>query len=532
MYVAAVHPLHAGYAGLVVADVSERPARVIVARTVRVGRLVPLDVVEEGSRRNARREVDDDSAEDVAASIVPELRALRVERVVVEYQTRTARRTYEPGADIEAAQRVAHAIERGCSRAGIAVERVGIAWRLRTSIALIDASISAGFAAWPADVPYRAARYAGAILLASQNVGPSKRGRKSSVEAGSPPGQGPEVSTVADRAESAAPNATADRQDLGARTGAHDVRAPLPVEVSAANRTLPLVSTGPRVAGLDPGSAHVGLVIAEGERAPLRLVVARTLDVGERVERARPLTGTRPDGTTYVSTHRHTVTAEHVDAVAGAVVAELLRHGVARLVIEHADTVRMDPRNPSAHTSIATAMARQAWVDGVIGERARAAGIAVERVAAVTWRGAVAGRSGRGGAGAERIPAAVLAGVVGWTGHDEHALDAAGLCLWAVREPEPPPAPRVPRERAPRAPRAARSSTPATDGARARARAKASAKSAARAAERRAAGCECTSPRHVRGCVLYRAMAYQRATLGRPAAVDAPPSSTPSRGST
>ncbi len=226
------------------------------------------------------------------------------------------------------------------------------------------------------------------------------------------------------------------------------------------------------------------------------------------------------------------MTAEHVDAVAGAVVAELLRHGVARLVIEHADTVRMDPRNPSAHTSIATAMARQAWVDGVIGERARAAGIAVERVAAVTWRGAVAGRSGRGGAGAERIPAAVLAGVVGWTGHDEHALDAAGLCLWAVREPEPPPAPRVPRERAPRAPRAARSSTPATDGARARARAKASAKSAARAAERRAAGCECTSPRHVRGCVLYRAMAYQRATLGRPAAVDAPPSSTPSRGST
>lgn len=531
MILAAVHPLHAGYAGLVVADCSATPARVLVARTVSVGRLVPLDVVEEGSRRNARREVDDDAAEDVAASIVPELRSLRVERVVVEYQTRTARSTYEAGASIESARRVAEAIERGCSRAGIPAERVGIAWRLRTSIANIDASIAAGFASWPADVPYRAARYAGAILLASRNAGPAKRGRRVA-EAVTPSGQDPKVSPVVDRVESATPNAPVDRQDLGAHASAHPACAPPSVVVPAADRTLPLVATGPRIAGLDPGSSHVGLVIAEGERAPLRLVLARTLDVGERVARAKPLTGKRPDGTTYVSTHRHSVTAEHVDAVASAVLAELVRHGVSRLVIEHADTVRMDPRNPSAHTSIATALARQAWVDGVIGERARAAGIAVERVAAVTWRGTVAGRSGRGGAGAERIPAAVLAGVIGWTGHDEHALDAAGLCLWAVREPEPAPVPRAPR--APRE-RPARASTLATDGARARARAKSAAASAARAAERRAAGCACTSPRHVRGCVLYRAMTYaksteDRATLSRPAAVDVPPSSSSSRG--
>lgn len=528
MILAAVHPLHAGYAGVVIADMSVTPARVLVARTVPVGRLVPLDVVEEGARRNARREVDDDAAEDVAASIVPELRARHVERVVVEYQTRTARRTYEAGPTIEAARRVAEAIERGCSRAGIPAERVGIAWRLRTSLANIDAAIATGFAAWPADVPYRAARYAGAILLASRNAGPAKRGRKSLAEPGPPsPGQGSHDAVGDAVPPTACPS-------LGASAVTTAAGAPLPRDLPAAHRTLPLVATGPRVAGLDPGSSHVGLVIAEGERAPLRLVLARTLDVGERVERAKPLVGKRPDGTTYVSTHRHSVTAEHVDAVASAVLAELVRHGVSRLVIEHADTVRMDPRNPSAHTSIATALARQAWVDGVIGERARAAGIAVERVAAVTWRGVVAGRSGRGGSGAERIPAAVLAGVIGWTGHDEHALDAAGLCLWAVREPEPVPVPRAPR--APRE-RSARASSPATDGARSRARARLAAKSAARAAERRAAGCVCTSPRHVRGCVLYRAMTYakgseDRATLDRPAAVDVPPSSAPSRGST
>lgn len=555
MILAAVCPLLAGYAGLVIADVSVSPARVLVARTVAVGRLVPLDVVAEGDRRNARREVDDDAAEDVAVSIVPELRARGVTRCVVEYQTRTARRTYEAGTGIEAAVRVAHAIERGCSRAGIEAERVGIGWRLRTSLANIEASIAGGFASWPADVPYRAARYAGAILLASRGTGPAKRGRKAAgapalahaaqtgadqthAEAVAPRGQGPKDSPAGDRADYAAPDPRDDRQGLGARTESLAVRAlplvdleprtggaPSPRDLPAADRTLPLVPLGPRVAGLDPGSTYVGLAIAEGERAPLRYVYATTYDVGERVARAKPLTGKRPDGTTYVSTHKHTVSAEHVDAVATAVMRDLERHGVQRLVIEHADTVRMDPRNPSAHTSIATAMVRQAWVDGVIGERAQRAGIVVERVAAVTWRGIVAGRSGRGGSGAERIPGAVAAGITGWTSADEHALDAAGLCLWAVREPDPPPVPRERAARAPRSPRA-RAATPATSGARERAKAKARAAADARAAERRAAGCACTSPRHVRGCPLFRAMVY------RPAAGGVPPSSDSSRGST
>lgn len=488
---AAVIPLYAGYAGLVVADCSTTPARVLRARTLAVGALVPLD--EPAGKLTHRREVDDAACEDVAARIVPELQALRVERVVVERQERPISRSHEPGARIDAAARIVDAITSGCERAGIEVETCGTSWRQKTSVDRIGDALAAGLVDWPADMPWRAARFAGALLLATLGAGPVRRHALAAAERR-------ELAKAAEAKRAAELAASAERAPVAPV-------APAPHAVPAPDLTLPLVPLGPRVAGLDPGSAHVGLVIGEGSAAPLRCLIARTIDVGERVALARPRTGTRPDGTTYTTTHRHTVTAEHVDACASAVVAELVRAGVTRLAIEHADTVRMDPKHAAAHSSIATAMARQAWIAGVIGERARVLGIDVLRVGASTWRGAVAGRGQRGGDGAERIPAAIAAGYVGWTAGDEHALDAAGVVLWLVRPAEP--APRAPRAVAPAGVPAPARTRQVGDGARARSAAKERTNTAARAAERRAAGCACTSPRHARACPLFVAKLYR-----------------------
>lgn len=216
----------------------------------------------------------------------------------------------------------------------------------------------------------------------------------------------------------------------------------------------------PRRIGIDPGSAHLGLVVAEGDAAPLRLLHRATLDVGEMRPRAVPISGVRKDGTTWTQTHRRVVTTEHVALLSLKVLDICREHDVTRAVIEHVEHVFLDPdKSTAAHRSQATALNRSSWVAGDIQGTLRAAGIEVVVVPQATARARAVGRSKgrRGGSSPERIPDAVRRGFVDWPAEaGEHERDAAVLAIYDVTpassppavvpgQPAPPPKPRAPR---------------------------------------------------------------------------------------
>jgi hypothetical protein len=277
-------------------------------------------------------------------------------------------------------------------------------------------------------------------------------------------------------------------------------------------------TVGPKdiTAGLDPGSAHVSLVVTQGRALSLTLLFAHTFDLGARVPLAKPKIVTRY-GKTFEVTTRHSVTQEHVDKLADEILAVLVRLHVDRLVIEHVDSVHVSAERASGASSIATTILRTTWIEREIAVRARLAGIACENVTAATWRAVVAGRSPgkRGGAGAELIPAAIAAGIAGWPAvSDEHERDAAGLCIYPVALAEREArveaarlvvpkrrdlcgakAARAPRSRKPRDPAAGpRRASPSDER-----------KAERKRLERAAAGCQCGSGRHRTECPLSTA---------------------------
>jgi hypothetical protein len=194
--------------------------------------------------------------------------------------------------------------------------------------------------------------------------------------------------------------------------------------------SLPLFPDSAVTAGLDPGSAHLSLAIAQGRALPIRHVYAHTFPVGERVPLAKPKIVTRFGKQVEITT-RHSLNSDHVERLAAEVLAVLEAHHVSRLIVEHVDSAHIQTDRANAASSIATALIRTTWIETEIASRATAAGIVVERVSAATWRAAVAGRARRGGAGAELIPAAIARGIAGWPAvSDEHERDAAGLCLY------------------------------------------------------------------------------------------------------
>lgn len=191
-------------------------------------------------------------------------------------------------------------------------------------------------------------------------------------------------------------------------------------------------------AGIDPGSAAVGVAIASGHAVPLRLVLARSIPIGEVVQLAKP----REVAGGQVRTTRRSLTGEHVAAVAREVRDLCVAHGVTRAIVEHAESVYLPGDAPRSHQSIATAMSKTEWVGGAISTLLRDAGISVEEVPRPTWRARVLPkRKGSAGDGNEALPGVIAEAYPGWSG-DEHARDAAGALLWDVLG-EKPRAPRA-----------------------------------------------------------------------------------------
>lgn len=189
-------------------------------------------------------------------------------------------------------------------------------------------------------------------------------------------------------------------------------------------------------AGIDPGSAYVGLVISQGDAAPLRALHRERIEVGEMVPLKVPRTGIRQTtGVPWEQTHRRSVNGEHVDAVTEQVVLTCQMHRVRRAIIEHVDNVFLDGLDPKAHSSVATQLARSAWLEGSIRKGLRAIGVEVIEARQASVRARVAGRSlgKRGGSSPERIPDAVCRGFPDWPAEsDQHERDAALLCLFDV----------------------------------------------------------------------------------------------------
>jgi hypothetical protein len=476
--IASLLPLRNGYCASVVIDETADPVEVRAVLSVPAGRLVALD--EPTGRYNARRVVDDEAAHELAAQVVPLWQAHGVQRVLVVRPEKSWKNT-EHGS--EASQRVADVIAMSCPE-GIELRALKAwnkgGWTLEEVAALPS---------WPAWATYRVARMAGALALFAAR-GEARKVRDSKILAQA---HGIDDGMAGQGANAAAGVPPSPPQDKRPRLGALGSTAP----VAPAPREPKPVEPGARIAGFDPGSAYAGLAIAEVGPLPLRAIYADTLSVGERVRLAEPKVVVRADGSSKVTMFRHSVTTEHVDALARTVVARLLEHNVTHLVIEHVDAVFLSAERASAHMSQATAIARASWIDGAVGEAARAAGVEVVRVSASAWRGVVLGRSKAGFQGDERVRAAIDLGFTGWPiDADEHARDAAGLCLWLLRPKEKK------AQKAARRPLEVQAPEPKRKPARTLAR-----------EAREAAGCHCTR-RHRYECPLYVPMTYKpRATM-------------------
>ena len=466
--IAACIPLRNAYCACVVADETADPVEVVAVHSFPVGRLVDRDVP--SGRYDKVRVVDDEAALDAATQVVPLLQAHGVERLTLVRPDRTYANT---DAGVSAAQRVADVIAQSLP-SGIEVKTLK-RWN-KGGWTLYEV---ASLPSWPAWATYRVTQMAGALALFAARGRVVKRSPEVLAELARHGEQGNANATEG------SPSPSDRRPPLGAAVETTPTAAPLPREPRP-------ILPGARIAAVDPGSAHVGMVVAEGHELPLRCLLADTLPLGERVPLREPKVRVLASGKTKVTTHRHSVRTEHVDALVAEVVSRLVAHGVTHLALEHVDSVYLDAEKASAHVAQATAIARASWVDGAIGEAARAAGIEVLRVTASAWRAAIVRRKGLEHVDADkRVEAVVRAGFSNWPDADEHAADAAGLCMWLVRPRE---------ERAAKAARLVVEVTPRG--------VKVTRRTAERAA-RAAGGCVCTSPRHRRECPMFVAREYQ-----------------------
>jgi hypothetical protein len=414
-----------GWTAIVVADDSDAPTlRPILAESFEVGQLVQDEL---GSPRREWKETD---VELVVRRAMQRVIELKAESVIIEWATSKTSKAHE----------LARAIKEACHESGIQVayaKRWRI-WNTTEHRTWVSRRILDGYQGWPTGT-FNVSRDCGVMLL--ESISPER----------------PQQSPPIQKEDSHAPN-------LESRDAPIEVASVTPGE-SPLKRTrkkmpAPAIALLPRTAGIDPGSGYLGIVITEGSVVPVQFIHKVTLAVGEKVPLKRPRKIKRGDETITLTT-RHSLTATMAKALADKIVSRLVKYRVTRLAIEHVESVHMDANNVGAASSIATALIRTSWLDILIGERAEAAGIEVQRVSASTWRARVAGRRKRGGAGAELIPAAVASKIKGWPEEtDAHERDAAGVNLWLVLPPpESPPlgekraraarlttTPKVPRE--------------------------------------------------------------------------------------
>jgi hypothetical protein len=263
-----------------------------------------------------------------------------------------------------------------------------------------------------------------------------------------------------------------------------------PTEATAAPATPePAVAfTGPCVAGFDPGSVRSALAICD---AAGQLVFHTTIPIGRRVPRAKPLITKLKDGSERVTPDKHIITSEDVAGL-GEIVIILRRYEVARVVIEWIEHARIGG-TPAAMAKKATDIARAQYVAGALHGLLLAADIDVELVVNRVWVAAVTGcKTTKGRRG--MIAPAVEKRWPSIVGGNVDERDATGVLAWATM-PEPDPAAATTRRErnmlgVRRGPHDARKEK--TD------------------AKRAAAGCTCTSRRHVRGCALYVKSTHKR----------------------
>ncbi len=433
-------PYASGYAGLVIADDSTDPPRVVLAQTWPVGRLVPVPDAIEG-QPDKRREVSPGDIQTIAGIAVGALTHAGARSVTIERS------------DSPIQTQIGQALERRCSDIGIETRTIAAdAWRRLAGSRVELAPLCArSFAGWPIlRLGAGLLAWAGALWLAC---------RPSPVDALAVNVEGGNHGEVsADQLlvrpsvwEQCLPSARVE-----VRADAPELGEPVRREARGDSGELRALPVAGRDAGYDPGSAHPALVIAEGSTLPLRLVCKPvTLAAGGMVLRAKPIRRTRvdADGTerTWIETHRRSVTADHVDAHASEVLALLLAHGVKRLFVEHVEHVRLEGLKAGLASAIATALNQARWLEAVVIERCRVAGIKVIMVTRQQWVSRVVKRV-KGAKGPEQeaqILPSIQAGFSNWPDEsDNHQRDAGGVLLYSFT-----PIPDNRRKRKPREPR-------------------------------------------------------------------------------
>lgn len=268
----------------------------------------------------------------------------------------------------------------------------------------------------------------------------------------------------------------------------------------SAEVTLAPAKQGNRILGVDPGSHWVACTVAEQRGEELLYITSRVFEIG-RVVPIKPRTITRKDGSTYTIATKREILDADIGALLRAVMAWLEPLQVDRAVLERATHFRTMAPVDGAGGARATGLARAQWIGGELAGTLRAALYDVQAgrdnvqtVAAPSWR-AVARRGAQDWReGVKRAFGASWPGQLG-----EHALDAAGCLVWAVRGPAARAAePRAPKVRVERRERTAEEKHAARD-ARARRARKVRAKK----------GCACHG-RHKRECPLFVPMTYRK----------------------
>ena len=198
-------------------------------------------------------------------------------------------------------------------------------------------------------------------------------------------------------------------------------------------------------AGIDSGSVWIGLVIAEGDAPPLRLLIPpRRIEVGHLVPVANPKPwlnrdGTprlREDGTMMMHDRRREVTDADEHNAASEVMAEIVRYGAERVVCETVKNVFIDGKVSSRGNSAkATRLKTSGQVLARIKDRCRSLGLEIAEPLLASWRSRVVGKASA--TDAETAPA-VTSKYIDWPedillgreGRDQR--DAGGVLLWDV----------------------------------------------------------------------------------------------------
>lgn len=266
-------------------------------------------------------------------------------------------------------------------------------------------------------------------------------------------------------------------------------------------------------AGIDPGSSHLGLAVLAADGSVL---LTCTLDVGHMAGLVTPRSRTRADGKVRTTTQTRVLDEQDVRELTERVGAILVEHKVEKLILEWVESAYMKG-SEQAKNSVATCLSRSQWVGGAIAGLAMALGIPVRYTTARHWvsqltRGCQKGRRG--------IVADVVEAAYPTLKADEHARDAVGLVMWdRMRLPKEhahydgPPREKKGRKCKSKAPPGVEGTSVATEKVKPprvyRERCRAGQMTNAKLV-RQEAGCTCTSPRHVRSCVLYQRKVYRK----------------------